>query len=327
MGATVRGADSVAGTETKRESRGGSVLDRVNPVALAVAGSGCTSATGVFVKLSGANTGTAAFLRCALALFLLVPMAAAELRRIGPRARRLLGLDAAAGLLLGVDYVFWVASIQHVGAGMATVLLNIQVVVFPLLAWVFPGDRAPLRFLLAVPVMLAGVALSAGVFNPADATGAVPDGKPWLGLAYGCAAGVTYAGYLFLSRLAGGQGHTVTPVCVSTATAALAAGVLGALWSGIDLVSLDARAWMWLALLALTGQVLTWLMVGSALPRLPASTGAAILVLPPVLAVAMGAVFLGERVTPVQLAGCVLVVLAIWLSQRRSSRDRGPDHP
>ncbi|MFE9245645.1 DMT family transporter [Nocardiopsis sp. NPDC006938] len=307
----------MTGTDTRRKPGRGSLLDRVDPVLLAVVGSGTTSATGVFVKLSGANTGTAAFLRCALALFVLVPMALLELRRVGPRALRLVGTDLAAGLLLGVDYVFWVASIQHVGAGMATVLLNIQVVVFPLLAWVFLGDRAPLRFLLAVPVMLAGVALTAGVVGPGP--GAASEGNPWLGLLYGCAAGVTYAGYLFLSRLGGGQGHTVTPVCVSTASAALAAGVLGALWSGIDLVSLDARAWVWLALLALTGQVLTWLLVGSALPRLSASTGAAILVLPPVLAVAMGAVFLGERVTPVQLGGCVLVVLAIWLSQRGRS--------
>ncbi len=307
----------MAGTDTRRTDQG-SVLDRANPVVLAVVGSATTSATGVFVKLSGANTGTAAFLRCALALFVLVPMALVEIRRVGPRALRLVGLDLVAGLLLGVDYVFWVASIQHVGAGMATVLLNIQVVVFPLLAWVFLGDRAPLRFLLAVPVMLAGVALTAGVVGPG--TGAAPGGDPWLGLLYGCAAGVTYAGYLFLSRLGGGQGHTVTPVCVSTASAALAAGVLGALWSGIDLASLDAMAWLWLAMLALTGQVLTWLLVGSALPRLTASTGAAILVLPPVLAVAMSAVFLGERVTPVQLGGCVLVVLAIWLSQRQGTR-------
>ena len=308
----------MAGTDTRRTDQG-SVLDRANPVVLAVVGSATTSATGVFVKLSGANTGTAAFLRCALALFVLVPMALTEIRRVGPRALRLVGLDLVAGLLLGVDYVFWVASIQHVGAGMATVLLNIQVVVFPLLAWVFLGDRAPLRFLLAVPVMLTGVALTAGVVGPGT-DGADPGGDPWLGLLYGCAAGVTYAGYLFLSRLGGGQGHTVTPVCVSTASAALAAGVLGALWSGIDLASLDAMAWLWLSLLALTGQVLTWLLVGSALPRLTASTGAAILVLPPVLAVAMSAVFLGERVTPVQLGGCVLVVLAIWLSQRQGTR-------
>ncbi|MGW5879359.1 DMT family transporter [Nocardiopsis terrae] len=306
----------MAGTGTERTPRQGSVLDRANPVVLAVAGSGCTSATGVFVKLSGANAGTAAFLRCALALFVLVPMAVAELRRVGPRALRLVGLDAAAGLLLGVDYVFWVASIQQVGAGMATVLLNVQVVVFPLLAWVFLGDRAPLRFVVAAPVMLAGLALAAGVTGPGGTAGPDSGGGPWLGLAYGCAAGTAYAGYLFLSRLGGGRGHTATPVCVSTSTAAVAAGALGALWSGIDLASQDARAWLWLALLALTGQVLTWLLIGSALPRLAASTGAAVLVLPPVLAVAMGAVFLGERVTPGQLGGCALVVSAIWLSRR-----------
>ncbi|GAB3722494.1 DMT family transporter [Nocardiopsis oceani] len=298
-----------------RARRSGSMLDRANPVVLATLGSGCTSATGVFVKLSGANAGTAAFLRCALALFVLAPMAAAELRRVGARPLRLVGLDALAGLLLGVDYVFWVASIEHVGAGMATVLLNVQVVVFPLLAWVFLGDRAPLRFLAAVPVMLGGVALAAGAV---DGGGTGGGGDPWLGLVYGCAAGVAYAGYLFLARLGGGRGHTVTPVCVSTLAAAVAAGALGALWTGIDLVSLDAQAWTWLALLALTGQVLTWLLIGSALPRLSASTGAAILVLPPVLAVLMAAVVLGERATPLQLAGCVLVVLAIWLSQRRA---------
>ncbi|GHC94065.1 hypothetical protein GCM10007079_44160 [Nocardiopsis terrae] len=305
----------MAGTDTERTPREGSVLDRADPVVLAVAGAGCTSATGVFVKLSGANTGTAAFLRCALALFVLAPMAVAELRRVGPRALWLVGLDAAAGLLLGVDYVFWVASIQHVGAGMATVLLNVQVVVFPLLAWVFLGDRAPLRFVVAVPVMLAGLVLAAGVADSGGAAGPDSGGGPWLGLAYGCAAGAAYAGYLFLSRLGGGRGHTVTPVCVSTSTAAVAAGALGALWSGIDLASQDSRAWLWLALLALTGQVLTWLLIGSALPRLTASTGAAVLVLPPVLAVAMGAVFLGERATPGQLGGCALVVSAIWLSQ------------
>ncbi|GAB3747039.1 DMT family transporter [Nocardiopsis nanhaiensis] len=298
-----------------RARRSGSLLDRANPVALATLGSGCTSATGVFVKLSGANPGTAAFLRCALALFVLAPMAAAELRRVGARPLRLVVLDASAGLLLGVDYVFWVASIEHVGAGMATVLLNVQVVVFPLLAWMFLGDRAPLRFLVAVPVMLAGVALAAGAVDGGGGTGG---GDPWLGLVYGCAAGVTYAGYLFLARLGGGRGHTVTPVCVSTLAAAVAAGALGTLWTGIDLASLDAQAWTWLALLALTGQVLTWLLIGSALPRLSASTGAAILVLPPVLAVLMAAVFLGERATPLQLTGCALVVLAIWLSQRRT---------
>ncbi|MBR8740398.1 DMT family transporter [Nocardiopsis sp. MG754419] len=312
-----------SGREERRGARPvrdgtGSLLDRIDPTVLAVVGSGCTSANGVFVRLSGANAGTAAFLRCALALVVLVPMALVELRRAGRRPARLLALDAAAGLLLGVDYVFWAASIHHVGAGIATVLLNVQVVVFPLLVWAFLGDRISRGFLASLPVMLVGLALAAGAVGQGTAAHAGPEGDPWLGLAYGLAAGITYAGYLFLSRLAGGRGHTVTPVCVSTATAAVSAGLLGALWSGIDLMSLDARAWVWLSLLALTGQVLTWLLVGSALPRLSATTGAAVLVLPPVMAVLLGALVLGERATSVQLVGCALVVLAIVVAQRGS---------
>ncbi|GAB2505241.1 DMT family transporter [Nocardiopsis aegyptia] len=137
-----------------------------------------------------------------------------------------------------------------------------------------------------------------------------------LGLVYGCAAGAAYAGYLFLSRLGGGSGHTATPVCVATLAGALSAGVLGAWWSGIDLASPAPGAWGRLALPALTGQVLTWILVGAALPRLAPRPGAAVLVLPPVLAVGAGALLLGERAAPVQLAGCALVVAAVWTSER-----------
>ncbi|MFE3456478.1 DMT family transporter [Nocardiopsis aegyptia] len=300
---------SVPGTDSR--------LARVDPLLLALAGAACTSLSGVLVKASGANAGTAAFLRCALALTLLVPMAAAEIRRIGWRPRRLVLIDTAAGLLLGVDYVLWAASIGEVGAGIATVLLNAQLVVFPLLALVFTGTPVRRSFLVAAPVMLAGVALAAGITGPSTA-----EGDPVLGLVYGCAAGAAYAGYLFLSRLGGGSGHTATPVCVATLAGALSAGVLGAWWSGIDLASLDSRAWGWLALLALTGQVLTWILVGAALPRLAPSSGAAVLVLPPVLAVGAGALLLGERATPVQLAGCALVVAAVWASERAARTAR-----
>lgn len=72
---------------------------------LQIAGSAaCTSASGAFVKLADVNAGTAAFLRCALALIVLVPMAASERRRYGPRPARLYLVDAGAGVLLGADF-------------------------------------------------------------------------------------------------------------------------------------------------------------------------------------------------------------------------------
>ncbi|MFB9800125.1 EamA family transporter [Streptomonospora salina] len=209
-------------------------------------------------------------------------------------------------MLLGVDYVFWARSIDGVGASVAAVLINVQVVVFPLLAWAFSGVRPSARFAFAVPVMLAGVALAGGAVG-----GAAPGGYPVSGALSGAAAGVAYAGYLFIARSAGGTGHSAVPVFVSTLSAAAAAAVVGGFWTGIDL-SLPLASWGWLAALALLGQVFSWLLLGSALPKLAPGTGAALLLVQPVLALGVGTVFLGERPTAAQTGGCALVLLAAW---------------
>lgn len=294
------------------------LLRRIDPVLLALAGAACTSLSAPFVKASGADAGTAAFLRCALALPPLALLAAAELRRAGPRPRRFVLTDAAAGLLLGADFVLWAASIDLLGAGVATVLLNVQIIVFPLLARVASGERTPRGFGFAAAAMLAGLALASGALAPSGGTDAA------VGALFGAGAGTAYAGYLFLSRLGGGRGHTATPVCTSTAAAAVSAAAIGGLWTGLNPGALDASGWGWLAATALLGQVLTWLLVGAALPRLAPGVGAAVMVLPPVMALAVGAVFLGERLSPPQLAGCASVVGAVWVVERLGRRQAPP---
>lgn len=291
------------------------------PVLLVMGGAACTAASGAFVKLSGTDAGTAAFLRCALALLVLVPFAVREYRRTGGRARRLLLLDVAAGALLGVDFVLWSACVLNLGASIAAVLLNVQVVVFPLLARLVSGAPLPGRFLLAVPVMLSGVALASGVVG-----GSGGGGDPVTGVLCGVASGVAYAGYLFLTRLAGDRRHRVQPVCVSTAAAAAAAGVLGGAWTGISLPHTPA-AWGWLAALALVGQVLAWLLIAAALPRLAPNVGAALLLLQPVLAVLVGVVALAERPTLWQTGGSALVIVAVWYATRVPRRAPGGYFP
>ncbi|MEE6266653.1 DMT family transporter [Streptomyces diastatochromogenes] len=311
VSARVGGDDQVgAGGAAVGGGRGGS------PVVLVVAGSACISASAVFMKLSGTNAGTGAFLRCALALFVLVPLAWREVRRIGPRSLRHQLMDLGAGVLLGVDMVFWAASVLTVGASVATVLLNVQVVVFPLLARLVSGTRLSGRFALMAPLMLAGVALASGAIGHPQA-----GSDPVAGVAFGTAAGVAYAGYLFLMRLGGGREHTFLPVCVSTAAAAGTAALTGGLWTGITL-NPGWPAWGWLVTLALVGQVLAWLLITSALPGLAPNVGAALLLLQPVMAFGLG-MAIGERPTLTQAAGCALVVAAVW----HNSRPRRAPHP
>ncbi|OON77042.1 EamA family transporter [Streptomyces tsukubensis] len=276
---------------------------------MAVVGSVCISASAVFVKLSGTNAGTAAFLRCALALVVLVPLTWRESRRAGPRARHHRMMDIGAGVLLGVDMVFWAASVLNVGAAVSTVLLNIQVVFFPLLARVVSGTPLSRRFLYLAPVMLLGVALAGGALGRAE-----PGSHPVAGVLYGTAAGLAYAGYLLLMRLGAERRHIVSPVCVSTAAAAATAAVMGGLWTGIDLDQ-GRAAWGWLVTLALVGQVLAWLFITSALPRLAPSVAASLLLLQPVMAFGLGTL-IGERPTAIQAAGCVLVIAAVWYNSR-----------
>ncbi|MFE7311856.1 DMT family transporter [Streptomyces sp. NPDC057555] len=298
---------------TTDPQRPSAVIRAGNPLVLALAGSACISASAVMMKLSGTNAGTAAFLRCALALFLLVPLAWREVRRVGARPLRYRAMDIGAGVLLGIDMVFWAASVLTVGAAVSTVLLNIQVVVFPLLARLVSGTPLTRRFVLLAPLMLAGVALASGAIgNPQ------PGSDPVAGVTFGVVAGVAYAGYLFLMRLGGGRAHTATPVCTSTAAAAATAALLGGLWTGIDL-NPGWPAWGWLITLALVGQVLAWLLITAALPKLAPNVGAALLLSQPVMAFAFG-IAIGERPTMTQAAGCALVIATVWYASRPSPR-------
>ena len=286
------------------------------PVWLVVAGAVCISTTAMLIKLSGANAGTAAFLRCAIALIPLIPLAIREQRRNGPLPRTLQWYAAAGGVFLGADFAMWAASILSVGAAIATVLVNIQVIVFPLLARVIDGSPMTRRFVLTIPVLLAGIALASGTLGSG---GQVDDAVT--GSLLAISAGVSYAGYLYLNRKASTASphHVISIVCIATVAATATTGISGLVTTGITL-ALSAQAWVWLAALALLGQVAAWLLLSSGSAHLPANTSATLLLLQPVLAVAFGLLLLNEEPTIVQLIGCVAVVATVWYANHTPQR-------
>jgi drug/metabolite transporter (DMT)-like permease len=114
------------------------------------------------------------------------------------------------------------------------------------------------------------------------------------------------------------------PLFEATLVTAVVTMVLGSI-DGSEL----APSWPshgWLALLALTSQVLGWLLLSISLPRLPAALSSVLLLLQPVGALALGAVILGEDPSPVQLGGVALilagVIMAAW---RRGGRIAGQE--
>lgn len=272
----------------------------------AVLGALTIAFSGILVRLSHASPSTAAIFRCAYALPVLGLLAWREDRRLGPRAWEDRRWALAAGVLLSVDLMLWNHSIEDIGAGLATVLANIQVVVVPLAAWGVLSERPGRRVLAALPLSLLGVVLISGALEH-GAYGRDPTG----GTLFGVGAGIAYSGFLLVLRRGGSDlrrpaGPLFDLTLVATVVCVIAGVIIG-----------DARlvpSWPsagWLVLLALGSQVLGWLLITSSLPRLPAALTALLLTLQPVGSVALAAVILGESPTGIQLLGVGLVLAAL----------------
>ncbi len=257
----------------------------------------------ILVRLAEVSPATAAFFRCAYALPLLGMLAWIERRRYGPRSRRDRLLAFGAGVFLAADLVLWHYSIQSVGAGLATVLANSQVVVVGLLAWAALGERPDGRVIASIPLVLLGVVLISGVIG----VGAYGD-DPALGAIYGILTAISYALFLLILRQGNSdQRRPAGPLFDATLTSAIFSALAGIAIGDIDWVP-DAESQAWLVLLALTSQVVGWLLISVSLPRLPAVLTSILLMLQPVCTVFLAAILLSEAPSALQLAGVAVVL-------------------
>lgn len=252
---------------------------------------------------------TAAFYRCAYALPPLAAIAYWERRRYGSRGVRSRLLAWVAGAFFAADLILWHHSIAGVGAGLATVLGNVQVVLVPVAAWFFLAEKPGARIVAAVPVVLIGIVLISGVVGK----GAYGD-DPRLGALFGVLTAVAYAGFLLTLR-AGSADVRRSAGALFHATLAAAVFVLpaGALLGELELRT-SWEAFWWLVTLALTSQVLGWLLIAAALPRVPAAISSVVLTFQPVAAVLLAIALVDERPSLVQLAGVAVVVCGIVLA-------------
>ena len=293
-----------------------SALDR-RPVALAGLGAACISASAVLVKLADTGTATVAFYRCVLAVPALAIIAAAEQRRHGPRGLAARRSALLAGLFFAVDLVLWNHAIAAVGAGIATVLGNLQVLLVAAAAWALFRERPGRRVVIALPVVMTGVVLVSGL-----AGGNVRGAHPLAGIIYGLGTSIAYAGFLIiLRRTSASTPHVAGPLADVTAGAAAGALLLGLTFGGLQL-AIGWPAFGWLLLLSVTSQTVGWLLITSSLPRLPAAISSLTLLLQPAAAMLLAAAVLGEEPSVVQIAGAVLVCCGVLAAASRTPADR-----
>jgi drug/metabolite transporter (DMT)-like permease len=282
------------------------------PVLSAVLGAMSIAFSGVLVRLADVEPATAAIFRCAYALPFLAVLAALERRAYGPRPASQVWLAWAAGIFFAIDLELFHHTIALVGAGLATVLGNTQVVFVALLATVLLRERMPLRTAAAIPVVLGGVVLISGVI------GGEPYGlDPALGVVTGLATGISYALFLLVLRRGNADlRRPAGPLLDATLSSTLASIAIGLPLGEVDLVP-SWPAHGWLLALAVSSQVVGWLLISVTLPRLPAALTSVVLTLQPVGAVLLAMLLLQEAPSAVQLLGAAAILAGLLLATVR----------
>lgn len=272
-------------------------------IAAALSGAVAISFSAIYFALSDVDPITGAIFRTVYALPVLLAIWWIGRDRDRRPARRR-WLAGAAGLMLGVDIILWHQAIDFIGTGLATLIANSQVVWVGIGAWVVHREKPSRRTLATVPVILFGVALVSGLGQD-GAYGS----NPVLGAALALIAALFYSSFILGFR-ASNQDHAppAGPLLEATSGALVSALVLALVFGrGVDFVP-TFPAHGWLIALALTAQVFGWLLIGYALPRLPAVETATIILLQPVLTMVWGALIFGERPSLLQMTGAALVL-------------------
>ncbi len=281
----------------------------------ALLGAATIAFSSILVRLSHASPSTAAIFRCLYAVPILGLLAYLEDRRFGRRPFAQRKIAVAAGCFFAADLILWHHSIGDVGAGLATVLANIQVVLVPLVAWAILSERPGRQVLSALPLACFGVVLISGALEH----GAYGH-NPTRGTLFGIGAGIAYVGFLLLLRRGGADlRRPAGPLFDATATSAIVCIVAGALIGDARLVPTWPGAG-WLITLALTSQVLGWLLITVSLPRLPAALTSLLLTVQPVGSIALAALIFSEAPSGLQLTGVVLVLVALIAATRPRRR-------
>jgi drug/metabolite transporter (DMT)-like permease len=225
------------------------------------------------------------------------------------------GYAVVAGFFLALNLVFFIHTIADLGAGPATVLGNLQVLLIALFAWAVMRER-PSRLLMAVlPVVLIGVTLVSGMIG-----GHGTARHPVAGALYGLATSATFACFLLVLRQTAGQArHAAGQLFEATAGAAAGSLLLGLMFGGLQLaISWPSLGWM--LVLTLTSGIVGWLLITKSLPHLPATVSALILLLEPAGALILGALILGQRPSLLEIAGALLVCGGVLVVARDQAR-------
>ena len=282
-----------------------------------ISGAVLISFSGVWVKVAHVAPNVSAFYRVFMGgvVLLIAAFYRRELR--WPGARHLL-LSFLCGFLLALDMWLYHFSVRYVGPGLGTILPNFQVFILAAFGIFFFKEPLRLMYLLSLPLAFVGLFMIVGInWSELEPT-------YHIGVYYGLAAAVCYAGFLLsLRQLQADQMGT------SFFYVIMMASLTAAVFLGADIVYRrdsfhipDLQSLLALIALGLLSHTVGWILITNALPKIRASFSGLILLLQPALAFVWDVLFFKRPTTLLSWLGVLTSLVAFYLGMARQSATR-----
>lgn len=225
-------------------------------------------------------------------------------------------LAAMGALGIGIFHVLWAQSVVLNPVAIATVLSYTAPAFVVLASWALWQQRPSRRQTAALILTLLGCVLVTKAYD------VVQIRLNRLGIVVGLATGVTYASYTLFGKRALRRYGSWTVVTYAFGFGALTLLVIRP-GATVALFSAPWQAWAWILLLVCLSTITGFAAYTSGLHHMSAGSASIITTLEPALAATWAFIFLGEGLSPVQLAGGLLVIWGIVTLRRR--RKQQPD--
>ncbi len=265
---------------------------------------------------AGADVATAVVLRSAATALVLTTVLALQGVRPHFNRRQRLALPAI-GLLVGIQSLCLYSSVARLPVALALLAFNTYPMAAAFWAWAIWRKRPERAMLVAMPVILAGLALALDVMGAASGLGA---GDQWArigtGVVFALAAATVFGLALVITQHAAGDVDGRVRTITTMSMAALVGLGMVASQGGFHLPQ-TPLGWGGLAALSvLYGTGITLLL--TVLPRLGVLGNSVILNVEPVFALVLAWALLGQSIATLQLAGAGIVLAAVTaLGMRR----------
>jgi drug/metabolite transporter (DMT)-like permease len=265
---------------------------------------------------NGVDVATAVVFRSVVTASVIVLLLAAQGVRVqfSPRHKRMLPV---IGLLIGVQSLCLYSSVARLPVALALLAFNTYPIWTALWSMVIYRKRPEPALLLAMPVILFGLALALDVLGAASGLGASGQwARIGAGVGFALAAAGTFGLALVVTQHEAGDVDGRVRTATTMMLAGLVALCMVATQGGFHLPQAPAG---WGGLAALTflyGTAFT--IMFTVLPRLGVVGNSAIMNVEPVFALVLAWMILGQAIAPVQVVGALIVVGAVMvLGMRR----------